>query len=140
MTNSPAMISKTIDGANYTLQLLPTTKGLESFLSALIVFGDSFDGGKLDLNIGRLAYAFKNVDLISWIKGLLSTLSANSEAVDFDEHFPGKYDTLIKVITWASEENFRSFFAGAAALKAKLPSAAVAGVSTTQAPKNQPTS
>lgn len=115
----------TINDVEYTIQLLPASKGmaLGIEISKLIApsIGAGVDGLSRDEvlhgapeTFTQLASLFVQqlykVDLSKIVGVLLDGLEANGERVNFDTHFRGNYGTLAQLIKFALKENFESFF------------------------------
>ncbi len=129
-----AGIKQTTFGSNtYSVKLLPATNGLATGQRLIKAFGPALgvllDSGKdkenlypeedklfTDLAVA-IVHQIDDLEFIQTVKELLNDLSCNSQPVDFDKHFSGRYGELIAVVEFALKENFGDFFSSY--LKAK---------------------
>lgn len=71
---------------------------------------------EITIDFGRIADSlstklpYEELDMM--IKALISGIAIDGKDVDFEEEFAGNYGFLMKIITYALEENFGSFFEG----------------------------
>ena len=110
-----------IKGKEFQIELLPAGEGIAVAhrLSTVILPLVSFDTeGGIDLDFGKLASSLTtslgDKELLQVIKKLLKNLCVDGKGVDFDDYFQANYGELIKILTFAFEKNFGSFFEGLA--------------------------
>ena len=117
---------KAINGRNYSIILLPATRGL-TVSNRLVkslgpAIGVLLDNSKVkevlfpeeqsmftDMAIA-LVRQLDELDLENTIKELLNGCACNGQPLDFDKHFAGNYGELVAVVEFALKENFGDFF------------------------------
>jgi hypothetical protein len=106
-----------IKGKEFQIELLPAGEGITIAhkLSTVILPLVSFDGEEgLNLDFGKLATSLTtslgDKDLLNVIKRVLKNLCVDGKEVVFDNYFRANYGELIKILTFAFEKNFGSFF------------------------------
>ena len=115
----------TINGKDYVIQLLPTSVSLEVSQKLVKALGPAF-GVLLDNNSDESMYQMEqtlftdlfiaiakqldNLELTTLLQVLLKGAYCDGQAIDFDEHFRGKFGELLLVGEWALKENFKDFF------------------------------
>ena len=121
-------VGTTIQGDAYVIKLLPAMQGVSLcnrlFRTFVPAIGAWLDGDKREGLIlpeddtmfseitHILAKNFETLGIEDVIRAICSGLTCNGVEVDFDNHFRGKYDTLLLVLEVALKENFGSFFTG----------------------------
>lgn len=115
---------KDIDGIEYAVRLLPASDGfiIASEILKLVApaLGSGVDGLKNDAVFEQpktfndvavsLITQMDKVDILKHIKRLLKDSTADSESIQFESYFMANYGRLIKVVEFALEANFSSFF------------------------------
>jgi len=106
-----------IKGKEFQIELLPAGEGITIAhkLSTVILPLVSFDGeAGINLDFGKLATSLTtslgDKDLLNVIKRVLKNLCVDGKEVVFDNYFRANYGELIKILTFAFEKNFGSFF------------------------------
>lgn len=107
-----------INGKTFQIELLPAGEGIAIAhkLSTVVLPLVSIEGddNQIKLDFGKLATSLAtnlgDKDLLNVIKRVLKGLCVDGRGVDFDDYFQANYGELLKVITFAFEKNFGSFF------------------------------
>lgn len=113
-----------IDGVKYELRLLNTSAAFNTFESItkllLPATGAAIDGASDKFQFDGdqtcataamlLVKQLGDVDTLELIKTLLEGAEVEGEDLDFEEHFKGRFDLLIDLLTFAVKENYGSLF------------------------------
>ena len=111
---------KEIDGRKYSVTLFPAGRGFELLFEFKNLFGDSIGslfGGEIETAISKLGGQLSKTEALEFVRGLLELTFVEGATEElgkrdhFDEHFSGRYSTLLKVIAFVMEANFSDFFA-----------------------------
>ena len=120
------LVQKEFDGKNYAVMLLDADKGWDVGMGVFKLLSTpiarAYDSGALGEDIRDYDFAsnismaltsmLDRVDVKDLMKQLLSTLTVDGEAVDFNIYFRGRYAHLLSVTIWAFRENFSDFPGG----------------------------
>ena len=108
-----------IDGTEIQIYVLKAQIGIamaQKLSGLAATFLDKDDKGDISLDFGKvfksLSTELKAEELDAILRSLLSGLAIDGKDVDYDEYFAGNYGFLVKVVTFALQENFGSFFEG----------------------------
>jgi hypothetical protein len=109
----------TIDNRSIQINLLKAGVGIamSQKLGGLAATFFEKDGeGEMSIDFAKIfrgissELKFEELDMM--LRSLLSGIAIDNKGIDFDEEFAGNYGFLIKVVTFALQENFGSFFEG----------------------------
>lgn len=103
----------TVQGTDYTITHLPTTKGIRVLKQIGKLVGPamlSYQGGGVAAAIGAIFENIDSVDVESLIKELIASVSKGSMAINYDMEFAGEYDKLYQLVQEVVEFNFGSVF------------------------------
>lgn len=112
--------TKTIQGKQYQIYLLPATEGIgmakrlaSTFLPFLGEFYENIANGSIDFQAMAVALVgeLEDYDIISDVKRLLRETAVDGNEVDFDNYYMANYGELVEAVAFAIKENFSSFFA-----------------------------
>lgn len=109
-----------INGTDIQIYILPATQGVGMTQKlgtlAATFFGNADDEGNMTIDFSSIAkglsesLSFDELDMM--IKALLKDMAVDGKGVQFDDYFAGNYGMLIKILTYALQENFGSFLEG----------------------------
>jgi hypothetical protein len=106
------------NGSTYTINTLPASKGLSVMKDCMKLGGASIReylaAGDEQSAIGGviegLVANMDNVDIEKLLKNLVSTVSKDNMAINFDNEFAGNYGDLFKICKEVFTHNFGSVF------------------------------
>lgn len=106
------------NGHTYTINTLPASKGLSVMKDCMKLGGASIRGylsaddeqTAIGSVIEGLVMNMDNVDIEKLLKNLITTVSKDNMAINFDDEFAGNYGDLFKVCKEVFTHNFGSVF------------------------------